>query len=89
MQARLNDPATRDVTGEVQLRELFGKEMRGAFWRGWAELQWHMDHNSGPDQAYENHVEELFPELNDLLSKVPRGWDLFFSMVTQFDGLIR
>eukprot|EP00891_Asterochloris_glomerata_P008547 jgi/Astpho2/8547/fgenesh1_pg.00125_%23_43_t len=89
VQKRLKDPNTRDVTGKVQLRELFGREMRGAFWRGWAELLWHVDNNSGPGQSYHNHHEELQPELNELLKKHPRGWELLFRMVAQFDGLIR
>ena len=63
--------------------------MRGAFWRGWAELLWHVDNNSGPGQSYHNHHEELQPELNELLKKQLRGWELLFRMVAQFDGLIR
>ena len=46
VQARMDDEHTRDVTSEMQLRCLFGKEMRAAFWRG---QYWylHCDHQKG------------------------------------------
>ena len=85
----MDNPNTRDVTAEMELRELFGAEMRGVFWRGWAELVHQMRSNSEPGSPYHNHHEELWPELETLLNQHARGHALFEGMVLEFDGLLR
>ena len=62
--------------------------LSGVFWRGWAELVHQMRYNSAPGSPYHNHFEELWPEVQTLLSQHARGPELFEGMVLEFHGLL-
>eukprot|EP00891_Asterochloris_glomerata_P007967 jgi/Astpho2/7967/Aster-06564 len=72
----MDDKHTRDVTSEMQPLCLIGKEMRAAFWRGWAEIAWRLENDIDPNDrdSFFDHCEECMPDFIKLVNqKCPRA----------------